>query len=373
MKTVLILGGYGNFGKRIAEGLCDLSNTILLIAGRNLKRASFLVDKLQGQSSATLKPIGLDINGSGFESSLAALSPDIVIHTGGPFQGQDHRVPTACINVGCHYIDLADDRTFVCNIKALDDLARRNSVLLVSGASSVPGLSSTVIDHYLPHFLSINSVDIAIVPGNKAERGEATVRGILSYTGHPYRMFSDGKWLNVYGWMDPRLHDFGDILGKRWLANVDVPDLELFPERYSVNEFVRFQAGLELSVLHLTMVGMGYVAKIGLVKNWSPLTKLILKASELFKRFGTDQGGMQILIEGIGLSKEAKSIKWSLYAANGQGPYIPTISTIIIAKKLLSGELNRRGATPCLGLYGLEEFSPYAKKLGIYFKEQFIG
>lgn len=372
-KKVLILGGYGNFGKRIVENLLDLPNTTLLIAGRNQDKAKQLIEQLQTGSQANLKAIELDINKPDLESRLKELTPDIVIHTSGPFQGQDYRVPEACIKADAHYIDLADDRRFVCDIKKLDVLAKQNNVLIVSGASSVPGLSSTVVDHYQNQFSIIDEIDIAIAPGNKAERGEATVRGILSYTGHPFSVFHNGQWQKAYGWMQARKEDFGEFVGKRWLANVNVPDLELFPERYSVKRSVRFQAGLELSFLHLSMVAMAYLAKIKLVKNWSPFTKLIVKTSELFLPFGTDEGAMQVKITGSDHQGKLREVKWTLYAANGVGSYIPIISTIIITKKLLSGDLNVTGANACLGYYTLEEFAPYAENLGIYFKEQIDG
>ncbi len=373
-KTVLILGGYGNFGKRIVENLLDLDDTTLLIAGRNKNKAEQLIEQLKTESQSELKAIELDINKPDLESRLKELSPNIVIHTSGPFQGQDYRVPEACINVGAHYVDLADDRRFVCDIKKLDDLARQNNVLIVTGASSVPGLSSTVLDYYHDHLFRIVDIDIAIVPGNKAERGEATIKGILSYTGHPFSVFKDGQWQKAYGWMDARKVDFGGIVGKRWLANVDLPDLELFPERYSVERSVRFQAGLELSFLHLSMVAMAFLTKIKLVKNWAPLTKLIVKASNLFLPFGTDKGCMQIKIFGYDYEGKRNKIKWTLYAPNGVGPYIPTLSTIIITKKLLSGELGTdsktTGAFPCQGFYTLKEFEPYADQFGLTIKQE---
>ncbi|WP_250655095.1 saccharopine dehydrogenase NADP-binding domain-containing protein [Alkalimarinus coralli] len=372
-KTVLILGGYGNFGKRIAENLKDVADAKLLIAGRSLDKATQLAEQLQQESRATIKPIALDINKEDFEERLKAIAPHIVIHTGGPFQGQDYRVPQSCINIGAHYIDLADDRRFVCDIKTLDASAKRKGVLLVSGASSVPGLSSTVVEHYQHLFSSINSIDIAIAPGNKAERGEATVKAILSYTGRPFKVFSKGRWGNVYGWMNPRKVDFGDNVGQRWLANVDVPELELFPERYSVKDFVRFQAGLELWSLHLPMVAMAYLAKIKLVKSWAPLSKLIVRMSELFLPFGTDKGAMHIHIKGVDSAGKAKHVIWSLYAHDGVGPYIPTMSATIIARKLLKEQPSLMGATPCLGLYELDEFASVAKEKEIYFKEQIIG
>lgn len=371
-KKVLVLGGYGNFGKRIVQNLAEDTGLTILIAGRNIHKANLLVSELKSIAVASLEAVQLDINHPDFESQLQALSPSLVIHTSGPFQGQGYQVPKACINVGAHYIDLADDRHFVCDIQSLDDQAKASQVLVVSGASSVPGLSSSVIDHYRSHFSEIHSMDISIAPGNKAERGEATVRGILSYTGKPFDVFRGGVWKQAYGWMQIRSVDFGGVLGKRWLANVDVPDLALFPQRYAVKNEVKFQAGLELGILHWGMAAMAYVAKKGWVKNWSPLTRPIVKASELFLPFGSDKGGMQILIEGLNHKGQPLEIKWSLYAENGVGPYIPTLSTIILAKKLLAGELKQTGATPCLGLYSLDELQPYADKLGIYFKTQMI-
>ncbi|WNC68019.1 saccharopine dehydrogenase NADP-binding domain-containing protein [Thalassotalea nanhaiensis] len=374
MKKVVVLGGYGNFGKRIVENLAGIEGITILIAGRNLSKASALVESLQGTSSASLEPLVIDILADDFKEQLTTLSPYLVIHTSGPFQGQDYRVPKACIECGAHYIDLADDRKFVCDITELDTQAKEQAVLIVSGASSVPGLSSAVVEHYQNQFSTIESINLAIAPGNKAERGLATVEAILSYTGHPLNVFKDGRWQDVYGWMDPKINDFGGFVGKRHLANVDVPDLEIFPSRYGVTQQVSFQAGLELPVLHLTMVGMAYLSKIGLVKNWAPLSKIIVGTSNVFLPFGSDKGAMEVLVSGKDSNGNAKQVKWTLYAPKGNGPYIPTLSTIILARKLLSSESQNSnkdtGAKPCVGLFELSDFSAYFDALDIYFEEK---
>lgn len=374
MKKVVVLGGYGNFGKRIVENLAGIEGITILIAGRNLSKASALVESLQDTSSANLQPLVIDILADDFKEQLATLSPYLVIHTSGPFQGQDYRVPKACIECGAHYIDLADDRKFVCDITELDTQAKEQAVLIISGASSVPGLSSAVVEHYQNQFSTIESIDLAIAPGNKAERGLATVEAILSYTGHPMNVFKDGRWQDVYGWMDPKVNDFGGFVGKRHLANVDVPDLEIFPSRYGVTQQVSFQAGLELPVLHLTMVGMAYLSKIGLVKNWAPLSKIIVGTSNVFLPFGSDKGAMEVLVCGKDSNSNAKQVKWTLYAPKGNGPYIPTLSTIILARKLLSSESQNSnedtGAKPCVGLFELSDFSAYFDALDIYFEEK---
>lgn len=377
MKKVIILGGYGNFGKRIVENLTSIEDITILIAGRNISKSSALVVNLENTSAAKLEPLVIDIFADDFKEQLAILSPYLVIHTSGPFQGQDYRVPTACIACGAHYIDLADDRRFVCDIAELDNEAKDKGVLIVSGASSVPGLSSAVIERYQNQFSTIDSIHLAIAPGNKAERGLATVEAILSYTGHPLNVFKEGRWQDVYGWMDSKVNDFGGFVGKRHLANVDVPDLELFPSRYGVTQQVSFQAGLELPLLHKTMVGMAYLSKIGLVKNWAPLSKAIVSTSNIFLPFGSDKGAMEVLVCGKDNNDNAKKIKWTLYAPKGNGPYIPTLSTIILARKLLSSDKQssqqETGAKPCAGMFELSEFDTYFDALGIHYEEQLFS
>ncbi|WP_448547558.1 saccharopine dehydrogenase family protein [Thalassotalea fusca] len=370
MKRVVVLGGYGNFGKRIVESLANVEDITLYVAGRNQEKATACINKLNTNAVANIEPLVIDILAADFTERLKLLSPFLVIHTSGPFQGQDYRVPKACILAGAHYIDLADDRRFVCDIAALDKQAKEHNLLLVSGASSVPGLSSTVVDHYQEQFKTLTSIDLAIAPGNKAERGLATVEAILSYTGHPINVFKEGRWQDVYGWTDSRINDFGGFVGRRRLANVDVPDLELFPKHYKVSERVTFQAGLELSLLHQTMVGMAALAKRGLVKSWAPLAKSIVATSNLFLPFGTDKGAMEVLLKGVDNNGETKTIYWRLYAPDGNGPYIPTLSTIILAKKLIEETDITIGAKPCIGLFKLSDFVPYFEALNIHYAEQ---
>ena len=158
------------------------------------------------------------------------------------------------------------------------------------------------------------------------------------------------------------------------MANVDIPDLELFPARYQTRQLVQFQAGLELPVLHFGMVLMAYLAKKGWIKDWSKYSRTIFASSQCFKRLGTDIGGMQIELAGVNHQGEQQTTIWTLSAKDNIGPYIPTLSAIIVAKKLMDGSLTQRGAMPCLGLFSLQEFDQEALPLGIRHKvENQIG
>nr|WP_277622750.1 DUF2269 family protein [Sphingomonas telluris] len=154
VKRVLIIGGYGNFGGYIARALAQDENIALLIGGRSQSRADEFAASLNAVNPAS--GCALDIDGD-IAGRLREIGPDFVIHTTGPFQSQDYRVAGAAIEAGAHYCDLADARQFVANIGELDADARAAGVAVIAGASSVPCLTAACIDHYKPHFATLES------------------------------------------------------------------------------------------------------------------------------------------------------------------------------------------------------------------------
>lgn len=372
---ILVLGGYGNFGKLICEYLAQRSDIDLIIAGRNQGKADKLCASLKATGSrCQLSALVIDTYSDSFLHQLIQIHADIVIHTCGPFQGQDYHVANACITAGSHYIDLADDRRFVGDFQTLNKQALQHNVIAVSGASSVPGLSSVVIDHYATEFAELVDIDFAIVPGSNVDLGEATLKGILSYSGRPFPSWEQGKYMDRYGWMDNRRLYLGETLGKRWLANVNIPDLELFPLRYPGVQRVRFQAGHELGIIHLSMAFMALLSRAGWVQHWERYSAGMLKVGHCLKQLGSDGGGMVIQLAGINKNGRPQKTIWRLIASSGVGPRIPTISAIILADRILAGDLTVPGASPCLGMFSLEQFFRIARSWGIYEEvERVIG
>src|SRR5262245_23677736 len=74
---------------------------------------------------------------------------DALVHTAGPFQGQDYGSAEVCIRHRVHYFDLADDAAFVGGIDRLDAQARAADVLICAGASTAPALTAAVLDEAL--------------------------------------------------------------------------------------------------------------------------------------------------------------------------------------------------------------------------------
>src|SRR3979411_2218987 len=74
--TVLILGGYGTFGGRLAQLLAYEERLTLIVAGRSLQKAQAFCAPLKAR--ATLVPRAFDREGDA-AAQLVALKPNIVV------------------------------------------------------------------------------------------------------------------------------------------------------------------------------------------------------------------------------------------------------------------------------------------------------
>lgn len=360
-KHVVVIGGYGFFGGRLVRRLAAHEALTITVAGRSLAQATALVETLRPTARARLQAAALDAHADTLTRQLRTLAPGMLIHTSGPFQGQDYRVAQACIAAGVHYIDLADGRAFVQDIATLDAAARQAGVLVVSGASSVPALSGAAADHLAQGLATVDTIDIGISPGNRTERGLSTVQAILSYCGKPLPSAHEP----VFGWRGTWRHRYPAPVGARLMSPCDVPDLTLLPARYPGTPRVRFGAGLELRLLHRGMNLMSALAKAGLVRDWSRHARWLKAVSEWLLPFGTDAGAMHVRIEGRDGGNQARTHLWHLVAARGDGPYVPTLAAAALVRRWLEDTLPQRGALPCIGLLTLADFARETEGLAI--------
>ncbi len=362
---ILIIGGYGNFGSFIARRLSSHPNIQLIIAGRNIDKANTFAASLIAENPP--ETARLDIH-SEFTASLTTINPDIVIHTSGPFQSQGYQVAKACIELGCHYIDLADGRDFVAGIVELDEAASANAVLVISGASSVPCLTAALVDDYMPGFDTLQTLNYGITTAQKTNRGLATTRAILGYVGQSFDTMMNGSMTKVYGWQDLHTRNYRQ-LGTRMLGNCDVPDLSLFPNRYPDLKTIRFYAGLEISFIHLILWSMSGLVRIGLIKNLQRLAPILLRLSFLFDWAGTANSGFYMELSGKAHNGDDKTVTFELVARQGDGPYIPCTPAILLAKKLAEGTLTKTGAYPCIGFISKREYLQALSDLAISWVE----
>ena len=342
MKT-LVLGGYGVFGSRICE-LLRKDGHFVIIAGRNLQKAQVLADKLGATAVAIDRNADL--------SQVTDLQVTSVIDASGPYNayGNDpYHLVQYCLEHGVNYIDLSDSADFTKGILRFDGLAKANKCFALSGASSVPAVSAAVVTELSKDFDSLTSIEIAILPGNKAPRGYSVVASILSQVGLPITLWRGGKWRAQTCWDEPRTYVFKN--GKSRVAKtIGAPDLSLFPDHFKAHSVV-FRAGLELRALNFAVQIIATMNKF--LKRPPPewLLQLSHKITLPTKAFGTDAGGM--IVDVIGQSQGITyRNKWQLWAEDGDGPYIPTLTVRAILAKITAVPY---GARACLSDISLDD------------------
>jgi hypothetical protein len=356
IRVVSVLGGYGIFGGRVAEAMARDSRCRVRVVGRNAKVGGNFAHRIEAEFRAGVLDDRVSIR-QAIEGSF------LVVHAAGPFQGADYRVAEHCLESRAHYLDLADAREFVAGIGRLDEEARRRGLIVASGVSSTPAITSAMIAELAPEFRRIDSIQTALSPGNQNPRGASTIAAVLSYLGRTIRVWQDGQWVDRPGWGDVRRFEFPPPVGARRVRNCDVPELELFPSAFSAHT-VRFYAGLELNFLnYLLSLCTRPCRWFGF--DLSRHARLFLNVSLMLFPFGTTNGALAIRLSGRDHGDRAIERRIAI-VTDADGPATPSSAAIVLARKILESGPPRTGAFPCIGLLSLDEILLHLRPLGIW-------
>lgn len=360
MKT-LVLGGYGNFGARICRALAGDPRIQLLVGGRDLQRATALANELGNGARA----LTLDHTAASFAQTLCDVGIELLIHTAGPFQQQDYGVARAAAAAGAHYIDLADGRRFVCDFPAtMKNIFNATERTAVCGASTVPALSSAVVDHLCRGWQRVDAIDTCIAPAQTAPRGLATLAAVLSYCGEPLQVWDGGQWQPRLGWANPTPVQFAR-LRPRLGALCDIPDLELFPAHYRVIDRVMFRAALEIGIAQRAFAWLARLRAAGFITQPARLAGLLNSTARALDFMGSALGGMVVRVEGLDAAGQQARRAWHIAADHDHGPEIPCMAAILLARKLASGQVLPTGAFAGMGMLKLAEFEPEFARWGM--------
>ncbi len=350
---VVVIGGLGNFGARICHRLVQEPGIELIATGRRpTSQAGFV------------NTAALDTGAPSFAKDLKALGPDLVIHCAGPFQGQDYRVALASMGCQAHYIDIADGRDFVTGfVGAVGPAAKAAGRFAIAGASTLPALSSAVVDDLKQSLAQLTAIDIVIAPGQHAPPGAATLAGVLGHAGQPFLWWREGKWRSVYGWQELQRAQFS--FGPRWAAALDVPDLALLPARHPGVQTVSFRAALEVSLQHYALWLIAQCRRMGLGLPMARWAARVDRVGMWLNWLGSDTGGMMVRLVGFDNAGQEKCLTWELVAKNNHGPEIPCMAAVILANRHHQGYAFQSGAGVCMGILKLSDFQPEFARWGI--------
>ncbi|MEB3045870.1 SDR family oxidoreductase [Rhizobium mulingense] len=370
--SLLIIGGYGTFGGRLARLLGDEPRLRLLIAGRSLEKADDFVAELRSPRGwagrlggndlgAWLQAVAFDRDGDLIEQ-LTRLRPDLVIDASGPFQsfGEDpYKVVRACIGLDIDYADLADSTGFVAGISGLDAEARAKGTFALSGLSSLPALSFAALAAMAPQFSRIESVAAGIAPSAHVKIGLNVVKAIASYAGKPVAVLREGGPAAGSGLIDDMRVTIAPPgvapLASRNFLLVDAPDLALLPQQVPGLQSTFTGVGTEPQALQRLLGLAARLVRLRLLPSLRPFSRVLQEASHRFA-LGAHRGGMFVRAGGLDRDGRRITSSWDLIAEGDDGPFIPVIGVEALVRRLLEGIRPESGARPAAGELSLADF-----------------
>lgn len=359
---VLIVGGYGTFGSRLAHLLADDARLHLIVAGRSLQKAEALCAGLA--PGADREAARFDRNGN-VDAQIAALRPQVVVDASGPFQayGQNpYRIVAACIAQGCHYIDLADGAAFAAGIEAFNESARAAGVFVLSGASTFPVLTAAVLRDLVDDGMSIDEVIGGIAPSPSAGLGRSVIAAIASYAGKPVSRLQDGRLQWDYGLTRTRCFTIAPPgrlpLHNRLFALIDVPDLRAIPQLWPELKSIWMGAGPAPEFLFRGLVALAWLVRLRVLPSLLPLAGLFHCTMKILN-WGEHRSGMFIRASGRDAQGRNLAKSWHLTAEGDDGPFVPAMAAAAILRKFLDGEVVPPGARAATEILSLQDYLPW--------------
>ena len=145
-----------------------------------------------------------------------------------------------------------------------------------------------------------------------------------------------------------------------------MPDLELFAAQFHGVRNVRFHAALEFGMQHLALVVSRRAAPDRLATSGTSAGPSGWEAGRTCS-MGPRETRAACASASPATRADGARVRrtWQLTAPALNGPEIPSMAAIVLARRFSRGEVPAPGAMPCMGLLALADFEPEFARWGI--------
>jgi len=229
---VLAIGGSGGMGRVAVKTLevqkyCD-NIVVADINGENAK-------KFADECGPSVSWTQVDIS-DGDSLKKAMKDVDIVMSTAGPYFRYGVKVLNACIEIGCHYIDINDDWEPTQEMLNLHETAKKAEITAIIGMGASPGLTNLLGAKAISELDRVEEIytgwdlDTAKPDTVSKEPSAALVHAVHQMTGQ-VRVFRDGEFKDEKPLKKVILNYPG--IGPRPVWTFGHPEAITFPNYYS--------------------------------------------------------------------------------------------------------------------------------------------
>ena len=223
-QDILIVGGYGVVGRRIAADLGPDFPGRVVLGGRNLLRANEAANAL-GHGTRGRR---IDI----LDARSVADALDGVATVVSCIDQPGRSLLQAAIARGLSYTDITPHLTELGRGVAYDSInaaARASGARIVLGTGIVPGISSVMVRALAERLGGCDEIDTALLLGANDISGPASFDYFLQELTMPFDIRVDGRDIKAAAFSAPRWVDFPEPVGRQTAYLFPFSDQVLYP------------------------------------------------------------------------------------------------------------------------------------------------
>lgn len=190
---ILIVGGYGQVGRAIAERLAPLFPNRVVVAGRDSHKAKRAAAEIGRGTRAR----AVDITG---ECSATALDKVMLVLV--CLDQTDTHFVEYCLACGVHYLDISANSAFFSRVEQLDMLAKRNAAAAALSVGVAPGLTNLIAARARQRMDHVDRIDIVVELGLGDRHGRAAVEWMLDNLDAEFHVRRDSRNVTVRSFED---------------------------------------------------------------------------------------------------------------------------------------------------------------------------
>lgn len=344
--SVLILGGYGETGRRIAELLARRATRPLVLAGRDPSKASSLAEDLNARFPG-VSIVGARLDARDPEAVGRAMDGVALFVNATTSSVPGPAVAGAALDAGADVVDLQFPPW---DVMASSGLAARAETLgrcVVTQAGFHPGVPAALVRWAAAR---VPELETAWVGGLLRESGgfpytPAVDDLVLSFRGYRAHLYRDGRWEHIpftrAESMPAVWFDFG--FGRQRTSLMDLDEMLALPELVpSISRCGFSVAGFD--PVTDWVVGMLIFAALPFwgQRPVTPLSKLLCWSTRTFAR---PPYGIVVQLEAEGHTG-GRSVELRLALSHEDGYDMTAIPAVSMIEQLLDGNARRPGVRP---------------------------
>ena len=338
----MVLGGTGGTGQAVCRWLLRASDESLVIAGRDLRVAEILKNRLSEDFPSDRIAVRR-ADAADYDSLVAAFSGARLAIDATTAVDCVQTVARAAIAAGADYLDYHYEQQVVRDLEAIRDEIERSGRCFITQAGFHPGLPAAFVRYGAPRFDSLRKAIIGMAMNADIDKPEAVYEIIDSIAEYDVDIFVKRKWRKAT-YSDSRTIVFGPRFGARTCYPLQMAEMRALPEMFPLEEAGVYVAGFNWFVDNIVVAPAILLYKIrnGLGRRF--LARLFVFG---INRFSGGARGVEFVLEAEG-EKGRKRKKLRILAEHDDAYAFTAIPVVACIRQYLKGAI-----APGLSMMGL--------------------